>query len=193
VAATVAAEPVVRSPEVEEPAYEYETIEEPIPDKTDTTRGKWCPQCGRPKSVHADVCDYCARVEIERSMQDGSPEYYRVGTMGLPAIGGLFILIAGLLGIAQGVVLLATVADSNMPFTVTCFTSLVVAFGFIALAGSASAMMRKNAVYAILGGIFGVLSIGFYIGAVMGIVGIALVMKSYDEFEVRELRLNLAR
>ena len=113
--------------------------------------------------------------------------------MNLPQIGGLLILISGLLGVIYGVTTVSTVAGSDLPLAVTCFTGLMVVFGLIAIFGGISAMERKNAVYAVLGGVFGLLSIGFYIGSVMSLVGLVLVIKSYNEFKVRELSLNLSR
>jgi len=190
--ADVVVEQAATTPAAQELTYEDEMVVQPTPDQPEIVSGKWCPQCGRPKSVHVDLCDYCRQSGTEPSKGN----YYETSydpEMNLPQIGGLLILISGLLGVIYGTATVSTVAGSDLPLAVTCFTGLMVVFGLIAIFGGISAMERKNAVYAVLGGVFGLLSIGFYIGSVMSLVGLVLVIKSYNEFKVRELSLNLSR
>ena len=186
------AEPAAAVPVAYASTPDAEAAFEPTPDKSDMAGTKWCPFCGRPKAAYADMCEICKQSETESS-EDGYSETSYDREMNLPMIGGFFIIIAGLLGLVYGLVTLADLASFDLPVAVSCFTSLMIVFGIIAIIGGISAMERKNAVYAILGGVFGLLSIGFYIGAIMSLVGLVLVIKSYNEFEVRELSLGLPR
>ncbi len=97
------------------------------------------------------------------------------------------------LGIFAAVILAIAVDIIDMTIAALLGTSLMMVFGLLAIFGGVSAMGRLNAVYAVLGGVFGVLSIGFYIGALLSFVGLVLVMKSYNEFAVKKISLDLSR
>jgi hypothetical protein len=55
-------------------------------------------------------------------------------------------------------------------------------FGLIAGFGGYNAIKRGSVVLAIVGGILGILSIGFFIGALLSLIGIILVAVSHAEF-----------
>lgn len=140
-----------------------------------------CPICGRPMSVYASMCDYCSRPE---PTYDAFSEERYVGESELPVIGGILVLIAGVLGIFWGLVLLAGLASNQYvdSWSATCCSGLFALFGVIAVAGSFSAMGRRGLWFAVIGGVFGILSVGFFIGALLSLIGIVLIAISHDEF-----------
>jgi predicted amidophosphoribosyltransferase len=145
---------------------------------------KPCPICGRPMGIYANQCAYCSRPETDYSY--GTEEVYASDSQ-LPVVGGVLILIAGILGILEGLLTLAAVssvsaAGYTLPGSVTCCAGLLCIFGLIAAAGSFSAIGRHSVVFAIVGGVFGILAIGFLIGAVLALIGIILVAIAHDEF-----------
>ena len=140
-----------------------------------------CPICGRPKSVYADKCDYCNQPEPSYTTDYSSEQYYSKESE-LPKIGGILIAIAGVLGILYGLLTLGAISSYGLPGPATCCAGLMVLFGVVAIAGGFSAVDRGSAVFAIVGGVFGILAIGFFIGALMSLIGLILVAISYDEF-----------
>lgn len=146
---------------------------------------KMCPNCGRPMSIYSTMCDYCNRPEVDY-LEDSSGGVYTSESQ-LPVVGGVLILIAGVLGFFEGLVTLATASEVaswgyEVPGSVTCCAGLMIIFGVIAAAGGFSAMGRKSVVFAIVGGIFGILSVGFLIGALLSLIGIILVAIAHNEF-----------
>jgi len=143
-----------------------------------------CPICGRPMGIYADQCDYCRRPEADYSESQKTFEYARETEM--PVLGGVLILIAGIAGLIFGLSVLASAASVGYSVQgaggASCCGGLLALFGLIAIAGSFSAIGRTNGMFAIIGGIFGILSIGFFLGAALALVGIILVAISYNEF-----------
>jgi len=140
-----------------------------------------CPICGRPKSIYADKCSYCSQPEPDYTSQDHSEPYYSTESE-LPKIGGVLIFFAGVLGILFGLFTLGAISGYGLPGPQTCCAGLTVLFGFVAIAGGLSAMGRGSAAFAIVGGVFGILAVGFFIGALLSLIGLILVAISYNEF-----------
>lgn len=185
-------EPTAAAWTAEAPTPDATAMAEPAPDQPAEVTSNACPICGRPKDMSADLCEYCSRPETGDSGDYDSETTYG-SEMDLPMIGGLLIITAGVLGIAHGLLTFEKVSSYGLPLVVSCVTLLMVIFGLVAILGGISAMGRMNAIYAVLGGVFGLLSVGFYIGAVMSVVGLVLIMSSYDKFKVKELSLDLLR
>lgn len=160
-------------------ATTVDTSPETPPSRTTNS----CPICGRPKSIFADKCEYCNRPDSDSA--DYSSETTYVRETELPKIGGVLILIAGMLGVFWGLLLMASIASVNTYGTgsATCCAGLFALFGLIAIFGGFSAIGRRSAAFAIVGGVFGMLSVGFYIGALLSLIGLILVAMSYHEFE----------
>ena len=98
------------------------------------------------------------------------------------------ILIAGALGMLNGIVNLAWTDDVGylgyqVPWSVVCCSGVMIIFGAIACAGSFPAFGRTNAVFAVVGGIFGIIAVGFILGAILAEIGIMLVTIGYDQFQ----------
>ena len=97
------------------------------------------------------------------------------------------ILIAGVLGLLHGLLTLGAVGEVHalgyeVPGSVTCCAGLMCLFGLIAVFGGYNAIKRGSVLLAIVGGILGILSIGFFIGALLSLIGIILVAVSHAEF-----------
>jgi hypothetical protein len=196
-------EPIEEKAPSEEPApaevssiYSEPRVEEPPKIAMDK-----CPICGRPKDESANLCDYCQESEQQESepqeagaaFDTGQVDTMEVEELDLPRIGGIAVIISGFLGIVYGLMTTAGISGSGLPASVVCFTSLMFLFGIAAIIGGYFALEHKNAIYAIIGAVCGILSVGYYIGAFIAFIGLALFIKSYNEFEVREVSLKLSK
>jgi hypothetical protein len=152
------------------------------PPKTPSVTVNACPYCGRPKSIYDDKCSYCSQSASDLSPQDYGESSYSSESE-LPRIAGILILIAGVLGILHGLLLLGAVTGYGLPGSATCCPGIMVLFGLVAIAGGFSGISRGSPVMAIVGGVLGILSIGFFIGALMSLIGVILAAVSYHEFE----------
>jgi hypothetical protein len=114
-------------------------------------------------------------------------------------VGGILILLAGFLGITHA--LLSVMPETGQSIldtyesvipqgealneildTYEFYAGLMMFFGVMAVALSMFAFNRSRYAGAIAGGIFGVLAIGFLLGAFLGLVGLLLVATSKREF-----------
>jgi len=133
--------------------------------------------------INATQCEYCSRPETDYSYVDSSQTAYTRESE-LPVIGGILILIAGVLGVFWGLLLMASIAsigDYDAGGS-TCCSGLFCLFGLIAIAGSFSAIGRNSVTFAVIGGVFGILSLGFFIGALLALIGVILVAIAHNEF-----------
>jgi hypothetical protein len=194
-----------------EPAEEKAPPEEPAPTEVSSIYSEprveelpkivmdKCPICGRPKDESANLCEYCQESEQQESepeeadtaLDTGYVDTGEAKELDLPKLGGIAVIISGVLGIAYGLVTTSGISGSGVPVSVVCFTSLMLLFGLAAVIGGYFALEHKNAIYAIIGAVCGILSVGYYIGAFIAFVGLALFIKSYKEFEVIEVNLKL--
>ena len=195
--------PIEEKAPLEEPApaeassiYSEPRIEEPpkiVMDK--------CPICGRPKDESASLCDYC----LESEQQESQPQQTGAGSdtgyvdtreaeeLDLAKLGGIAVIISGFLGVVYGIATVLHVSISGLPVSVLCFSGLMPLFGVAAIVGGYFALEHENAIYAIIGAVCGILSVGYYIGAFIAFIGLVLFIKSYNEFEVREVSLKLSK
>lgn len=157
---------------------------------TPTTRN--CVKCGRTIAWDANVCQYCGH--DYRAQASAAPPHEK-GVLSL--VGGIFILIAGLMGIFAGIILL-TISFDNLDkygIDVAGATDMVedilrvcgaiwLIFGLIALLGGVFGIMRKHFALVILGGIFGLLCFGPYaLGSILALVGLILVAVARKDFD----------
>lgn len=161
----------------------------PSGTSTGSLSTKPCPGCGRPMSIYSNECAYCARPEFTSDYSDVNLEGERIGGESeLPVIGGVLILIGGILGMVHGGLTIAAVGQvSSLGYSVsgyaTCCALLMGLFGLIALFGGYNAIKRASSGLAIVGGIFGILSIGLFLGAFLSLIGLILVAVGRDDFE----------
>lgn len=108
------------------------------------------------------------------------------------------ILVAGLLAIGMGVLYFALdvndledsgvtlppeVSTQDLQNIVAICGSILLIFGVLAIIGGVFAIQRKHFVFAVFGGIFGMIGIGFLLGAVLALIGLILVAVSRHEFQ----------
>lgn len=95
---------------------------------------------------------------------------------------------SGILDIVSGVKLVTTngqLPDVPVDFTGMLHTcgSLAILFGIIALLGGWFSLRRQKYVLALLAAALGIIGIGpFYLGAVLGLIGLILLALSNGEF-----------
>ncbi|MEW5747607.1 MAG: zinc ribbon domain-containing protein [Candidatus Thermoplasmatota archaeon] len=170
-----------------------------------------CPHCGQPVEEGAEVCSSCTmtvREVIMRNLPKDLPENECVhwsenpaaaGRSSRVAMAGILVMMAGALGIGQGIAgLNPEVAGSLMdtmegvlPWVSSAddlFVKYValqawaIAAGLLAVAGGLFALTETRYELAIMGAIFGVLSIGFLMGAFLALVGLLLLAASRKDF-----------
>jgi len=157
---------------------------------TPTTRN--CVKCGRTIAWDANVCQFCGH-DYRAQATAAAPHEKSV----LSLVGGVFILIAGLMGIFAGIVLLtislddldqygvdvAGVGDILEDILKICGAIWLI-FGLIALMGGVFGIMRKHFALVILGGVFGLLCLGPYmLASLLALVGLILVAVARKDFD----------
>ncbi len=169
----------------------YAPTPAPPPAPAQYTRN--CVACGRSIDFSANVCAYCGH-DYRSPAQAFAP--VRPKSM-KPVAGGILILVAGILAVAWGAMYL--VLDVNdfqgsytLPEGVTwddmqgildvCGIVFTVA-GLIAALGGMFGVMRKHFALAIIGGICGMIGLGFFIGSLLALIGLILVAISRSEFD----------
>ncbi|HER45615.1 MAG TPA: DUF4064 domain-containing protein [Thermoplasmatales archaeon] len=136
----------------------------------------------------------------ENSISDSAlyqtPEQKKQST--LPLIAGIFLLIAGLLGLftwssalALDSSMIESVLPADAPVTVEQLQSLLTICGIIGcilsvftLAGGIVALKRKAWGLAVVGGILGLFTIGpFLVASIIALIGLLLVIVSRKDFQ----------
>lgn len=151
-----------------------------------------CISCGRPIDFNANVCPYCG-YDYRAPMMMGPPPVRKTGT---PVAGGVLVIIAGILALANGAFYLAFTSSNltgiSLPPEITLedIESILricgvveVIFGIVAILGGIFAVQRKHFGLAILGSVMGMLGFGFTLGGLLGLIGLILVAISRKEFE----------
>jgi len=158
---------------------------------TSTPSTRNCVSCGRQIAWDANVCQYCGhdfRAEAKTAKHEK-------GFLSL--VGGVFILIAGLMGIFAGVILLTISLDDldqygiDVAGAVDMLEDILkicgaiwLIFGLIALMGGVFGIMRKHFALVILGGVFGLLCLGPYaLGSILALIGLILVAVARKDFD----------
>ncbi len=104
-----------------------------------------------------------------------------------PLTAGVCIIGSGVLAVLNA---LYGFAVTKLPSGYEQFTGLVdtclgliLFLGIIAISGGLMATRRRSFAFSLVGGIAGLLCVGFYVGAILALVGIIFVALSKDEFE----------
>lgn len=170
-----------------------------------------CAHCGQPLAEGAELCNACTRPVREVVMSNlpknvGETECVHwsekpaaSGRSARVAMAGILVLMAGALGIGQAVVALdpelsesfVSAIEGMLPMSETvddwvaeyvvlqAWTFLA---GLVAIAGGVFALTGTRYELAVIGAVFSVLSIGFFLGAFLGLVGLLLIAFSRKEF-----------
>jgi DNA-directed RNA polymerase subunit RPC12/RpoP len=203
----------VRCPYCGEPGQEYrfnctkcgkelprDSSGRPIPLEAEKGK-KFCRMCGKELGPAVTRCPYCgtslgdiwspisqpAEFYGEDESYDNSIELRHESSV--PIFAGVCLLLAGLAALGQGIIYMIanSIAQSVYGYDIggsLCFCGgLDALFGLAAIFGAVMCFGRKSFVFALIGGILGMLGVGFLFGAVFGLVGLILVAVSKDEFE----------
>ncbi len=168
-----------------------------IPSPTSQASGaeqlpmKRCNWCGEQNKWSANFCTKCGKdphgQPFPQDYLSDAPVIESRRRSGLPVAGGILSILAGILGIAQGLMLLATESmalDLGLSGTeILCFCgALSLIFGLAGFAGGVFAVQRKSYSLALGGAILGMLAFGFVFGFIIGLVGVILIVVSKEEF-----------
>jgi DNA-directed RNA polymerase subunit RPC12/RpoP len=145
---------------------------------------RFCPMCGREMGASDSVCGYCRSMESYAASHEYRP---RPSSSGTVTLGGVLILLSGVFAIGSGIFSLALssaigAAGYSGTGFLTCCSFIIVLFGIAAMVGGYFAITRSHFSFALVGGILGTLAGGFWIGLVLGLVGLVLIAVSRDEF-----------
>jgi len=159
---------------------------------TSTPSTRNCVSCGRQIAWDANVCQHCGH--DYRAGAAAAPPHEK-GMLSM--VGGVFILIAGLMGIFGGIVLLTINLNDLDKYGIDVAGSIDMLedilkvcgaiwliFGLIALMGGVFGIMRKHFALVILGGVFGLLCLGPYmLASLLALVGLILVAVARKDFD----------
>jgi len=149
-------------------------------------------QCGRTIAWDANVCQYCGH---DYRAQATAAKPHEKSALSL--IGGVFVALAGLMGLILGGLFLSINLDQLSDYGIdvsgttdwiedvlrTCGAILII-FGLIALMGGIFGVMRKHFGLVILGAVFGLLCLGpYFLGSLFALVGLILVAVSRKDFD----------
>jgi len=103
-------------------------------------------------------------------------------------IGGACAIVAGLLGIIQGIDFVAGgsvfIDFSSANSGLQILLGLVeIVFGLLSIIGGLDARLQRMYRRSLIGAILGMVAFGFVIGALLGLVAVILIAFSQDEFE----------
>ena len=144
--------------------------------------------------MDTNVCPYCGH---DYRFIAAPPEKKRTSK---PAIAGALTIIAGVMALVMAVTFILIDASDledldRSIWTETDLTpadlegilevcgAICIVFGIIAIIGGVFSLMRKHFALAIIGAVFGLLGMGYIIGAVLALVALVLIIMSKSEFE----------
>lgn len=151
-----------------------------------------CVTCGRSIEWNMMICPYCGHDYRARAMPAE-----QVPSSRLAGWAGGLIIASGFLGLLMGILMLVastfsfSMSNLNLPsnFTVHDLKNLLailgtvfIVFGVLAIIGGVLAMQRTHLPIAVIGGVFGVLAIGFFVGALLALIGIIILIMARHEF-----------
>ena len=108
-------------------------------------------------------------------------------------IGGVFLLISAICGLFEAGVLLVgsgamALLNDMMGGALTICGAVLAIIAIITLLGAIMAIMGKMWGLALVGGIFGLLTIGpIFLGSIFGLIGLILIAMSKDEFGPKQI------
>ena len=146
--------------------------------------GRECPHCRAPIGLYDSICPHCHVRTDDLEVHD---EALKSGGENGPVIAGVLIILAGVIAIFQG--LLYLVAESVYSQTygnivsLSCCGFLDLLLGAGAVLGGYMAITRKGFALAVLGAVAAMIGMGFLIGALLGLIGLVLVLAYRTQFE----------
>lgn len=152
-----------------------------------TARMANCHECGRPIDEESHFCQYCGHeLPGEEKKKDEEREIAAEEKTELPVIGGFLIIISSMFMFLTIWLVLDQRGNDQQEWIWILiadwpdwFLGLLAIFAITGVLGGISSIMRKSQALAIAGGVLS----SFGIGMAIGVVGLALVAISEDEFE----------
>lgn len=146
-----------------------------------------CHECGRLINEESQFCQYCGHeLPSEERKTEQERESAAQEKSELPMIGGLLIILSSILIFVTIGLVLDQRGNSEQEWVGSLiadwpdwFLSLLAIFGVVGIIGGISAIARKSQELAIVGGLLS----SFGIGMAIGVIGLALVAVSEDEFD----------
>jgi len=147
-----------------------------------------CHECGRLIDEESQFCQYCGHeLPSEERKTEQERESAAEEKSELPMIGGSLIILSSIfIFVTVGLVLdhrgnseqewVGSLLIADWP---NWLLGLLAVFGVVGIIGGISAIARKSQELAIVGGLLS----SFGIGMVIGVIGLALVAVSEDEFD----------
>jgi hypothetical protein len=152
-----------------------------------TPRMMNCHECGRLIDEESQFCQYCGHeLPSEELKTEQEREAAAEQRSELPMIGGSLIILSSIFIFVTIWLVLDQRGNSEQEWIGSLiadwrnwFLGLLAVFGVVGIIGGISAVARKSQGLAILGGLLS----SFGIGMVIGVIGLALVAVSEDEFQ----------
>ena len=166
------------------------------PPPTDATSRstRVCVSCGREIGMDINVCPYCGHDYRFISAPPAKPRSSK------PVAAGALTIIAGVMALVMAVSFIlidasdlerldteifaeSEITPADLADILEICGAIGIVFGAIAIIGGVFALMRKHFALAIVGAVFGLLGMGYIIGAVLSLVALVLILMSRSEFE----------
>lgn len=149
---------------------------------------KKCNWCGEPNKWNASFCIRCGRDPHGHAYLQGSETLDTRPESGLPVAGGVLTIIAGLLSLGMGLSFFfaesVVLSLGGYGSGTLCFCGgLCILFGLAGMWGGINAIQRKKFMFSLAGSIMAMLGLGFFVGALLGLIGTILIAVSKEEFE----------
>lgn len=118
------------------------------------------------------------------------PALHKKSKEKIAVVGGSFLIVAGGIGLLTPLLLFSVFSPAGLLYEFYSSISGYILLGFIlplifstaAVIGGFSALHKKNYHLAVIGGVLGILSWGFYISSILSILGLLLILMANEEF-----------
>jgi hypothetical protein len=108
----------------------------------------------------------------------------------IAVVGGSFLVVAGGIGLLTPLLLFSVFSPAGLLYEFYSSVSGYLLLGFVlplifstsAVIGGFSALQKKNYHFAVIGGVLGILTWGFYISSILSILGLILILIANEEF-----------
>lgn len=160
-------------------------------EPTEETETSKCVSCGKDIPSGAPTCPHCGKAQIrDYSMHTARPKLAGA----LLILSGVFALIMGAGFLAVGVDYIHDIADIGgvelpdwvdediLVSNIIC-GGLGLFFGGMAIVGGILSIKRSNFILVAIGGIFGVLGLGFFVGSLLAIFALAFAIMARKEYK----------
>jgi|GEM_PF-2329942 len=118
------------------------------------------------------------------------PAQHRKSKEKIAVVGGSFLVVAGGIGLLTPLLIFSVFSPAGLLYEFYSSVSGYLLLGFVlplifstaAVIGGLSALQKKNYHFAVIGGVLGILTWGFYISSILSILGLILILIANEEF-----------